>query len=144
MKLFFSIFIAFLFLLGCSDDTTQNSTSSNENIASPAESSTFARNSKSSCFVDKGFENEVDCYEGESAAVKKICDSLPKNIPGSKITFSENSGCPTNRKYIGCCSTVESTQCYYLSDGYETKKSKDEWINGLKSDCLSYGDKWEK
>jgi len=134
MKSFFSLFIVLLFLVGCSDDTTKK----------PSDSSTVARNTKSSCLVDKGFDNEIDCYEGESASIKKLCNSFPKNIPNSKITYSEHAGCPTNRKYIGCCSTVESTQCHYMSDSYDTKKLKDEWENGLKSNCISYGDKWEK
>jgi len=146
MKLFLSIFIALLFFAGCSDNATNNSTDSQENIATTSDSSSFARNSKSSCFVDKGFDNEIDCYEGEAKAMKERCESIKKKAISteSKLIYSAQSGCPTNRKYIGCCTTVDSTQCYYLSDGYDTKEKKDEWVNSLKSDCLSYGDKWEK
>ncbi len=145
MKLFFSVSIVLLFLVGCSENTIENSNGNNENISTVSNDSSFSRNSKSSCLVDKGFDNEINCYEGEIVAIKKICDSIKnKNIPGSKIIYSEKSGCPTNRKYIGCCATVESTQCHYLSDGYDTKVQKEEWVNGLKSDCISYGDKWEK
>ena len=69
---------------------------------------------------------------------------MKKKAAEAKITYSEQSGCPTNRKYIGCCTTVDSTQCYYLSDLYDTKEKKEEWESSLKSDCISYGDKWEK
>jgi len=147
MKLFFSISIALFLLAGCSDETAESSNGIQESVATPSESTVSSRSASSSCLVDKGFYNEIDCYEGEPEAVKKICDSVKKSAasqPEAKITYSEGSGCPTNRKYIGCCATAESTQCYYLSDMYDTKEKKDEWVNSLKSDCISYGDKWEK
>ena len=146
MKLFFSISVALLFFIGCSDKTTNNSAGSQESTESSTDSSNFARNTKPSCFVDKGFDNEIDCYEGEAEAMKERCESIKKQAISteSKLIYSEQSGCPTNRSYIGCCATVDSTQCYYLSDSYDTKERKEEWESSLKSDCISYGDKWEE
>ena len=143
MKLFSSILLVLLLLVGCTDDTANSVDTNIESVSSTVESATLAREAKASCLVDKGFDNEIDCYEGEPLAMKKRCDSMPK-IAGATITYTENSGCPTNRKYIGCCATVDSTQCYYLAESYETNGLKVEWINDLKNNCISYGDRWEK
>jgi len=138
--LLWGMFIALGLFTGCeSDDSNQ------ESISESLQKS-VGRNSKASCVVDKGFSNEIDCYEGEIDVIKKQCDGFKKRpFQGVTITYSETSGCPTDKKYIGCCAGSDWTQCYYLSDIYNTPQKKEEQSSYLKSVCDDDGiSTWEK
>ena len=139
---YIKIVVVSILLIGCegkeklSNDSNYDSDGSGEVRA--------ARNSKPSCFVDKGFYNDIDCYEGEATLMKKRCDDIGSRAEKEATIHYSNSGCPTDRKYIGCCAYTEETQCYYLSDLYDTKAKADESKNDAKSNCIEAQGQWEE
>lgn len=130
--------------IGCGDENKSETTLSVEN---PDETSiSQARNMQPSCTIDKGFGNEIECYEGDASSMKRRCDDIQKIMPDFKVKYSANTGCPTDKKYIGCCVTdTLSARCFYLSDIYDTGTKANEWIASTKSDCVvDINAKWEK
>ena len=145
MKLFviLKIVVVSVLLIGCE---AKEKLSDDSNVANSVASSqvSAARNSKPTCFVDKGFYNDIDCYEGEATLMKKRCDDIGSRAEKEATIHYSNSGCPTDRKYIGCCAYTEETQCYYLPDLYDTKAKADEWKSYLKSNCIEAQSQWEE
>ena len=144
MHVIFASMLALLLLAGCTDkealDTAGVPTEETADVAlSPSE------DAMSSCRVYKKLDNDMDCYEGESAAVRKQCEHIKKYSPQYKSVFSETSACPVNKRYIGCCIETDYAECYYLSDSYKgDAKMIEKRVSYLKTVCAKMGDRWKE
>ena len=143
MQVIFASILALFLLAGCTDKEALDT------AGIPAEETTEvalspSENATSSCRVYKKLDNDMDCYEGKSEAVKKQCEHVKTYSLQYKSVFSETSACPVDQKYIGCCIETDYAQCYYLSDSYKNDaKMVKERTNYLKTVCAKMGDRWK-
>lgn len=127
-----------IFLVGCSKSKSEskNKYVENANVV----------NNNPSCLVEDAHTGEiVMCFEGDLEYVKSKCVSK-NNKYRPKITFSDNSGCPKDRGYIGYC--VEDGGEYipfkYISKSpYLTPEKEEIMKEIIKKSCINVGGEWE-